>query len=92
LTTSLSSYPPQQISALEAVYNAAVSRRRLRFAAGLVVFVALLFLAGFGAEVAPKTFVQKIGNFSGYFDRILNSILASVSGPIPPNGSGAGSG
>jgi phosphonate transport system permease protein len=72
LTTSLSSYPPQQISALEAVYNAAVSRRRLRFAAGLVVFVALLFLAGFGAEVAPKTFVQKIGNFSGYFDRILN--------------------
>jgi phosphonate transport system permease protein len=65
LTTSLSSYPPQQISALEAVYNAAVSRRRLRFAAGLVVFVALLFLAGFGAEVAPKTFVEKIGNFSG---------------------------
>ncbi len=72
MTTSLSSYPPQQISALEAVYNAAVSRRRLRFAAGLVGFVALLFLAGFGAEVAPKTFVEKIGNFSGYFDRILN--------------------
>ena len=72
MTISLSSYPPQQIAALEAAYNAAISRKRLRFAVGLVVFVALLIVAGFGAEVAPKTFVEKIGNFVGYFDRILN--------------------
>lgn len=72
MTISLSSYPPQQIAALQAAYNAAISRKRLRFAAGLIVFVALLIVAGFGAEVAPKVFVEKIGNFVGYFDRILN--------------------
>ncbi len=72
MTISLSSYPPQQIAALEAAYDAAVARKRLRFATGLVVFVALLIVASLGAEVAPKTFVEKIGNFVGYFDRILN--------------------
>ncbi|MGL4265083.1 MAG: phosphonate ABC transporter, permease protein PhnE [Afipia sp.] len=72
MTVSLSSYPPQQIAALEAAYNAAISRKRLRFAVGLAVFAALLIVAGFGAEVAPKIFVEKIGNFVGYFDRILN--------------------
>jgi phosphonate transport system permease protein len=72
LTISLSSYPPQQIAALEAAYDATVARKRLRFIVGLVVFVLLLIVAGLGAEVAPKTFVEKIGNFFGYFDRILN--------------------
>lgn len=72
MTISLSSYPPQQIAALQAAYDGAISRKRLRFVAGLVVFVALLIVAGFGAEVAPKTFIDKIGNFVGYFDRILN--------------------
>lgn len=72
MTISLSSYPPQQIAALQAAYDGAISRKRLRFVAGLVVFVALLIVAGFGAEVAPKTFIEKIGNFVGYFDRILN--------------------
>ncbi|MDO8980416.1 MAG: phosphonate ABC transporter, permease protein PhnE [Afipia sp.] len=72
MTISLSSYPPQQIAALEAAYDAAVARKRLRFAAGLVVFAALLIVASIGAEVAPRTFVEKIGNFVGYFDRILN--------------------
>lgn len=72
MTISLSSYPPQQIAALQAAYDGVISRKRLRFVAGLVVFVALLIVAGFGAEVAPKTFIEKIGNFVGYFDRILN--------------------
>lgn len=72
MTISLSSYPPQQIAALEAAYDAAVARRRIRFIAGLVIFVVLLIVAGLGAEVAPKIFVEKIGNFVGYFDRILN--------------------
>ena len=72
MTISLSSYPPQQIAALEAAYDAAVARKRLRFAAGFVVFVALLIVASLGAEVAPKTLVDKIGNFVGYFDRILD--------------------
>ena len=72
MTISLSSYPPQQIAALEAAYDAIVARKRVRFIAGLVVFVVLLAIAGLGAEVAPKTFVEKIGNFVGYFDRILN--------------------
>lgn len=72
MTVSLSSYPPQQIAALEAAYDAAVARKRVRFVVGLVVFVALLVIAGLGAEVAPRVFVEKIGNFVGYFDRILN--------------------
>jgi phosphonate transport system permease protein len=72
LTVTLSSYPPQQIAALEAAYDAAVARKRVRFAVGLVVFVVLLIIAGLGAEVAPRVFVEKITNFVGYFDRILN--------------------
>jgi len=72
LTVTLSSYPPQQIAALEAAYNAAVARKRVRFVLGLVVLVVLLVIAGLGAEVAPRVFVEKIANFIGYFDRILN--------------------
>lgn len=72
MTVTLSSYPPQQIAALEAAYNAAVARKRVRFVLGLVVLVVLLVIAGLGAEVAPRVFVEKIANFIGYFDRILN--------------------
>lgn len=72
MTVSLTSYPPQQIAALEAAYNASVSRKRVRFLIGLVVFVVLLMIAALGAEVAPETLVEKIGNFVGYFDRILH--------------------
>lgn len=72
MTVTLSSYPPQQIAALEAAYDAAVARKRVRFAVGLVAFLVLLVIAGLGAEVAPRVFVEKIGNFVGYFDRILN--------------------
>lgn len=71
MTISLSSYPPKQIAALEAAYDASVARKRLRFAVGLVILVGLLILAGLGAEVAPKTFADRIGHFVGYFDRIL---------------------
>ncbi len=72
MTVTLSSYPPQQFAALEAAYDAAVARKRVRFALGLVVLVVLLVIAGLGAEVAPRVFVEKIANFIGYFDRILN--------------------
>ena len=72
MTVTLSSYPPQQIAALEAAYDAAVARKRVRFVLGLVVLVVLLIIAGLGAEVAPRVFVEKIANFIGYFDRILN--------------------
>jgi phosphonate transport system permease protein len=72
LTISISIYPPQQIAALKVAYDVAVARKRRRFAVGLVVFGGLMIIAGLGAEVAPKTFVDKIGNFVGYFDRILN--------------------
>lgn len=72
MTISISIYPPQQIAALKAAYDAAVARKRRRFSVGLVVFVGLMIIAGLGAEVAPKTVVDKIGNFVGYFDRILN--------------------
>lgn len=72
MTISLSSYPPQQIAALKAAYDASVIRKRRRFGAGLALFTALLIIAGLGAEVSPGTFAGKIGNFFGYFDRILN--------------------
>ncbi|HEY0236879.1 MAG TPA: phosphonate ABC transporter, permease protein PhnE [Afipia sp.] len=72
MTISLSSYPPQQVAALQAAYNAAIGRKRLLFFLYLAIFVALIFIAGLGAEVAPKTFADKIGNFVSYFDRIFN--------------------
>jgi phosphonate transport system permease protein len=72
LTVSLNSYPPHQIAALEAAYDASVTRKRIRFLVGLVVFVALLIIAGLGAEVAPETLVDKIGNFVSYFYRLLH--------------------
>ncbi|RTL49571.1 MAG: phosphonate ABC transporter, permease protein PhnE [Bradyrhizobiaceae bacterium] len=71
MTVSLSNYPPQQIAALQAAYDAAVSRKRLSFVVYAAILVGLVVVAGVGAEVAPKTFAEKIGNFSSYFDRIF---------------------
>jgi phosphonate transport system permease protein len=72
MTSAIPSLPPAQIHALAASYDKAIARRRLRFAAGVVVFVLLLLLAAVGAEVSLPTFFAKLGNFTSYFYRILH--------------------
>lgn len=72
MSATISSLPPHQLAVLRAGYDAAVSRKRLQFYAGLTIFCGLLLLAAHGAEVAPKVFIERIGHFTGYFERILH--------------------
>lgn len=71
MTSAVAILPSQQLAALNGIYRKAVARRRLRVAAGTVLFVAALVVAAFGAEVNLKTFFTYLGNFASYFDRIL---------------------
>jgi phosphonate transport system permease protein len=72
LTSAIPSLPPAQIGALAASYSTAIRRRRLRLAAGAVVFAGLVVLAANGAEVSLATLFAKLGNFTSYFYRILH--------------------
>lgn len=72
MSATVSLLPPNQLAALKAGYDGAIARKRLRFYAGLVVFAVLLLLASWGAEVAPRTFADNIGNLFSYFARILH--------------------
>jgi len=67
LSSAIPTLQPAQIAALAASYDTAVMRRRVRFFAGLAVFLALLLLAAAGAEVSLATFFAKLGNFTSYF-------------------------
>jgi len=71
MTSAVAILPSQQLAALTGAYRNAVASRRLRFAVAAAVFLAALTIAAFGAEVNLKTFFTYIGNFVGYFDRIL---------------------
>ena len=64
--------PEAQSTAFAAAYNQAVAARRRQLALGLAVFLLALVLSGYGAEIAPATFWSKLGNFTSYFDRLLN--------------------
>ena len=70
MTSAVSLLPEQQLALLNDAYRKAVARKRLRMTVATAVFFAVLMIAAFGAEVNPKTFVSKIGNFASYFDRI----------------------
>lgn len=72
MPATVSLLPPNQLAALRASYDGAIARKRLRFYAGLVVFAGLVLLASWGAEVAPRTFVDNIHNLFSYFGRILH--------------------
>jgi phosphonate transport system permease protein len=71
MTVAVSILPEQQLAALNAAYNQAVARRRLRLLLGVVVFAAALLLAAIGAEVNLRTLFTYFGNFLSYFDRIF---------------------
>ena len=70
MTSAVSILPAQQLQVLNDAYRAAVARKRLRMTLATAVFFAVLVIAAIGAEVNPVTFVNKIGNFVSYFDRI----------------------
>jgi phosphonate transport system permease protein len=70
MTSAVSLLPEQQLALLNDAYRKAVARKRLRMTVATAVFFAVLVIAAFGAEVNPGTFVNKIGNFASYFDRI----------------------
>lgn len=69
--TAVSILPSQQLAALKEAYRRAVAQRRLRNIVVVVLFAAALVIAGIGAEVDPRVFIEKLGNFVSYFDRIL---------------------
>ena len=71
MTTAISILPEQQLAALNAVYRAAVRRKRLRGLLSATIFLATLMLAAIGSEVNLKTLFTHFGNFVSYFDRIL---------------------
>jgi phosphonate transport system permease protein len=71
MTVAVSILPEQQLAALNAAYDKAVARKRLRMLLGVVIFGAALVLAAIGAEVNLRTLFTYFGNFISYFDRIL---------------------
>ncbi|AJA60061.1 MULTISPECIES: phosphonate ABC transporter, permease protein PhnE [Bradyrhizobium] len=71
MTVAVSILPQQQLAALNAAYDRAVARKRLRLLLGVVIFAAALVLAAIGAEVNLRTLFTYFGNFISYFDRIL---------------------
>jgi phosphonate transport system permease protein len=71
MTVAVSVLPAQQLAALNATYDKAVARKRLRFTLGAAVFFAALVIASVGAEVNLKTLFTYFGHFVSYFDRIL---------------------
>jgi phosphonate transport system permease protein len=71
MTSAVSILPKQQLDPLNEAYRAAVARKRLQMVIATAIAVAALIMAGLGAEVEPRTFFAKIGNFTSYFDRIF---------------------
>ncbi|MCP3440444.1 phosphonate ABC transporter, permease protein PhnE [Bradyrhizobium sp. CCGUVB14] len=71
MTAAVSILPEQQLAALNAAYDKAVLRKRLRLLLGVAIFAAALLLAAIGAEVNLRTLFTYFGNFVSYFDRIL---------------------
>src|SRR3984957_9630446 len=71
MTVAVSVLPAQQLAALNATYNKAVARKRLRFTLSAAVFFAALVVASVGAEVNLRTLFTYFGHFVSYFDRIL---------------------
>ena len=71
MTVAVSILPEQQLAALNAAYDKAVLRKRLRLLLGVAIFAAALLLAAIGAEVNLRTLFTYFGNFISYFDRIL---------------------
>jgi phosphonate transport system permease protein len=64
--------PRAQLAQLQRTYADAIRARRNQLYVGLALAAVAFALAWIGAEVSPSAFVDKIGNFTGYFGRILH--------------------
>ncbi len=62
--------PDDQLLPLKQAYGRAISAKRRTTLIGLGVVLVLIVLAGFEAQVRPSTFLDNIGNFTSYLDRI----------------------
>ncbi len=63
--------PDRQVAALHAAYLSAARARRLQLFVAAAILLVLIGLSALEAEVAPTTFVEKIGGFFSYFDRLM---------------------
>ena len=71
MAIAVSILPDAQLAALNGHYQKAVARRRLKFTLAAAILAAALIIAAIGAEVEPRVFIAKLGNFVSYFDRIF---------------------
>jgi phosphonate transport system permease protein len=72
LTQTVVIPPRGQLAQLQRDYAEAIRARRNQLYVGLAVTAVAFAFAWIGAEVSPSAFVDKIGNFTGYFGRILH--------------------
>lgn len=63
--------PAARLTALAAAYDADARRRRRRFLLAAAIVAVLALLCGRVAQVEPARLVAEIGNFFGYFGRLL---------------------
>ena len=71
MTSAVTILPEQQLAVLNETYRAAVRRKRLRGLLATALFLSALVVAAIGSEVNLRTFFTYLGNFVGYFDRVL---------------------
>jgi phosphonate transport system permease protein len=71
MPVAVSILPDQQLAALNDAYRKTVARKRLRSILTTVAIVVVLFVSAVGADVDLRVLIEKIGNFTSYFDRIL---------------------
>jgi phosphonate transport system permease protein len=63
--------PEQQLQRLRSSYERSVAVRRRQGTLGLFVLIALIAAAGYAGEVSLSKLWAHIGNFTGYFSRIV---------------------
>ena len=62
--------PDRQLEALRDGYRQASAARRARTLLGVAILIALIGVATVEAEIDLRTFIDKIGGFTSYFDRL----------------------
>lgn len=63
---------PSASAAPAIAYAAALAERRRRTLIGVAIFLACFALAFWQADIRPTVFIDKIGGFTSYIDRILH--------------------
>jgi phosphonate transport system permease protein len=63
--------PDGQLAALRHGYDRAISAKRARTALGGAILLGAVLVSGWVAEVAPGRFLANVGDFFGYFGRLM---------------------